>query len=169
MAPRSTFVPAGADGRVYAPSCPFVPPTRAAGVPNVEDPVAAAANTPFSTLPTMTAIGPEGTAGLCRGRVVERFWLRPRATFDHIGPIYEGGTEVVAIARPLGADGRPMRRGSLTLYEVRAFRPVASGWAVGHGYAALSHDDLLSCLGELGRLATVMLPRGKSMNDKDLA
>ncbi len=169
MAPRSTFVPAGADGRVYPPSCPFSPagsPTRAAGVPTVADSVATAANTPFTRLPTMTPIDGPSVAGLCRGPTYDRFWLRPVPTFDHVGPVYPAGTQITAVQRVLGSDGKPMRKGNLALYLVLAYTTHNGVESYAQGFAALSWRDLMVCLGPLGRMAAVMLPYGKSMNDK---
>ncbi len=64
-------------------------------------------------------------------RVAEPFWLRPHATFEHVGPLYPVGT-VVTITGP--AQGT---KGSLALF------PVSVGGVA--GYAALSARDMEGC------------------------
>lgn len=117
-----TDVMARACTRIGAPGAvPAAPPNATPPAPSPAP--ATPAMVPNSTMPSLPSD--------CAVRVASPFWLRPRATFEHVGPQYPAGT-AVTITGPAQST-----QGSLALFPVSV-----AGVA---GYAALSTRDMEGC------------------------
>lgn len=108
-----------AAGEATPPNIPSVPPTPSTG----GAPGPTATVTPLPTAPAPSA---------CTVTIASQAWIRPTATFSHVGPNVPVGTQLVLLGRTNSTSG------SMRLYRVR----VASGEHVGlEGFAALDVSD----------------------------
>lgn len=116
--------------KVYAAACTRVQPVIASATPPAPAPTTGPVMTPIPP-PAPTGGSAPATGPTCAIRIQSVMWLRPTATFDHVGPQIPAGTPVT-VTGPKVQD-----RGSLALYPV-----LVNGQ---RGYGALSAADFLGC------------------------